>query len=245
MDGKNNDGGAETQSKIAETYFGFLQIDQSFTKHQMYRAYNKSGSTCMSELSSENTTLRVALASINNRVLALDTAGRKMATPPAVSHISQLLLERSERQQCLCNIVVVHGLHESSKLLLATRPDRTNDVKPRPLKAAFPSKEQALRLVRDFNTKKRSLDLEILILESLEAGSEVDNVYIDFSKASHFPLEFHYILPLEGKLSLLMVFHLDPKPFFKSSRIYQVEHRGLFLSQLPFSTILIPHPTHY
>lgn len=149
----------------------------------------------MGELRSEKATLRVDLTSLERRVTTIESNPINVMPNDNVNHVPNLLQELSDREKCLSNIVV-HGLPDSTQLLQAARI--SNDVKcinefilpfslplphpklfrlgrvnadsdePRSLKVVFPTEEQALQFISDFNTSKRTT----------ESGNNLNTIHI-------------------------------------------------------------------
>jgi regulator of replication initiation timing len=136
----------------------------------------------LSELKSENTTLRMDITSLEQRITTLESTTNNSLPSHNIYEVPQLLQELSEREKCMCNIIV-HGLQESQELLSTSRASddiklinnylhpfsmslppnpksfrlgRALSGKPRPLKVVFPNKELALNFISDFNTNLRS-----------------------------------------------------------------------------------------
>lgn len=129
------------------------------------------------EVRSENTSLRLDINSLNNRIKTLENSTEDSNSMP------QLIQELADRERCSRNIIV-HGLQESpandptvriasdTKLLADTiqpcnlslpsdsklfRLGHKVRGKPRPLKIILSSKEVALNFLTVFNTYKRTL----------------------------------------------------------------------------------------
>lgn len=170
-----------------ETLAQCKNLSVSFnSKFEELKASVDSITSQLGELRSETASLRVDLTSLERRVATVESNPTNVMPSDNVNHVPNLLQELSDREKCLSNIVV-HGLPESTRLLPADRIsddircinalilpfslslppnpklfrlERANAVsdKPRSLKVVFPTKEQALQFISDFNTSKHTTE---------------------------------------------------------------------------------------
>jgi len=170
----------------------------------------------LGELRSENATLRVDLTSLERRVTTMESNPINVIPSDNVNHVPNLLQELSDREKCLSNIVV-HGLPEFIQLLPAAkisddikcinkfilpfslslpanpklfrlRRVNADSYKPQPLKVVFPTKEQALQFISDFNTSKcttesgNNLNTIQISRSTILERQELRRVYVELDK---------------------------------------------------------------